>query len=387
MRIPHSLLLLALGAPIAGAQSPVHLSGAVDVGLQRMGTEDPTGPVRAMLQLDHRWLSLSGVMSADQLAAKALLAPPPIGPFRFLTSATTRDMSEGTRASWVSSSASVSNGVAGVWVAPTVAYDAGTTRPMNSLLTGAWHQFGRSMWSITAATHAYRTPTRQTTTHIVGVPDSIFNDTAHRFIPITRSLTRVDTTSTDHLTIWSDVQARTRYSTGVFHFDVTAGLRSSTSSAPHSLWTTVGASWDATPMLSLRGSIGNEPTRAILGLTPSRVATFGIRLSRVFGGSPELIPVRAGVATFMTRPLGDSLYAISVYAPDARTVEIAGDFDRWNPVPLGPSRPGVWETTLRLAPGTYRINLRVNGDAWRAPPGLSTTEDEFNGMVGLLIIR
>jgi len=29
----------------------------------------------------------------------------------------------------------------------------------------------------------------------------------------------------------------------------------------------------------------------------------------------------------------------------------------------------------------------VNGDRWVAPPGLPTTDDDFNGTVGLVVIR
>jgi hypothetical protein len=81
------------------------------------------------------------------------------------------------------------------------------------------------------------------------------------------------------------------------------------------------------------------------------------------------------------------LYVISVRVPDARTVEISGDFDGWHPLGLREIRPDVWETTLVLLPGTHRINLRVNGDRWVAPPGLPSTDDDFNGTVGLIVVH
>jgi hypothetical protein len=80
-------------------------------------------------------------------------------------------------------------------------------------------------------------------------------------------------------------------------------------------------------------------------------------------------------------------YRVTIHATSARTVELSGDFGGWRPVALDQVSPDVWEATLPLAPGTYHVNMRVNGDRWVAPPGLPVAEDEFNGTVGLLIVR
>jgi len=36
--------------------------------------------------------------------------------------------------------------------------------------------------------------------------------------------------------------------------------------------------------------------------------------------------------------------------------------------------------------GTHEIGVRVNGGAWRAPPGLVLIADELGGQVGLLVL-
>jgi hypothetical protein len=33
------------------------------------------------------------------------------------------------------------------------------------------------------------------------------------------------------------------------------------------------------------------------------------------------------------------------------------------------------------------MNLRVDGDRWTAPPGTPAVADEFNGTVGLVVVR
>ena len=78
---------------------------------------------------------------------------------------------------------------------------------------------------------------------------------------------------------------------------------------------------------------------------------------------------------------------LRVRVPGAARVELKGDFTDWQPRALSPGLDaGCWEITLPIAPGTYRVNLRVDGGAWGAPPGLLDVEDEFGGRVGLLVI-
>ena len=46
-----------------------------------------------------------------------------------------------------------------------------------------------------------------------------------------------------------------------------------------------------------------------------------------------------------------------------------------------------WSATLPIAAGTYQMNVRIDGGAWLAPPGLMTSTDEFAGVVGILIVE
>ena len=80
-------------------------------------------------------------------------------------------------------------------------------------------------------------------------------------------------------------------------------------------------------------------------------------------------------------------YVFSVRLPQARVVEVSGDFNNWHAVKLEQTRPGIWEVVLPVSPGTYRMNLRVDGERWIAPPGTTAVDDEFNGRVGLVIVR
>ncbi len=55
-------------------------------------------------------------------------------------------------------------------------------------------------------------------------------------------------------------------------------------------------------------------------------------------------------------------------APDAQSVQIAGDFNSWKPAENEMEfSNGVWRTIIALAPGKYRYRYVVDGD-WKADP-------------------
>ena len=120
------------------------------------------------------------------------------------------------------------------------------------------------------------------------------------------------------------------------------------------------------------------------GLTQRRLV-FGLRLApqRVPSGlvdAPNAAPTQLALSRS-----GDHV-TISIRAPGARSVEIAGDFTEWNPVVLSRARGDRWEVTVPLAPGVYRLNLRVDDGAWTPPPGVSRTVDAYEGTVGVLVV-
>jgi hypothetical protein len=78
---------------------------------------------------------------------------------------------------------------------------------------------------------------------------------------------------------------------------------------------------------------------------------------------------------------------LRVLAGPAGRVEIAGDFTDWTPLALTPVGGGVWETTAVIAPGVHRVNVRVGNGPWIAPGGTTRADDDYNGEVGLFVVR
>ena len=73
--------------------------------------------------------------------------------------------------------------------------------------------------------------------------------------------------------------------------------------------------------------------------------------------------------------------------PRAESVQIAGDFNSWQPEKTPMSKvgqSGVWQTKLNLPPGKYRYRLVVDGQ-WQQDPYNELTElnpfGSFNSVV------
>jgi 1,4-alpha-glucan branching enzyme len=82
------------------------------------------------------------------------------------------------------------------------------------------------------------------------------------------------------------------------------------------------------------------------------------------------------------------------YAPDARVVYLAGDFNGWaNNVDgritkaefamSGPDTNGVWRKTVKLDPGAYRFKFNLNGEAggWFAPDSIDELDGDKNAII------
>jgi hypothetical protein len=64
-----------------------------------------------------------------------------------------------------------------------------------------------------------------------------------------------------------------------------------------------------------------------------------------------------------------------------------GDFTDWAPVTMSPIAADTWTYNVFIGPGVHRINIRIDGGPWVAPPGLTVVRDDFGGAVGLLVVQ
>jgi hypothetical protein len=120
----------------------------------------------------------------------------------------------------------------------------------------------------------------------------------------------------------------------------------------------------------------------------ARYASIGVRLSPALFQRPALPPaVRPAAATFALAPAAErGTYTLRVRVPAARLVELSGDFTKWQPVTMQRASADGWEVVLPIARGTHQVSIRVDGDAWTAPPGLVRVADDFDGSAGVLVV-
>jgi hypothetical protein len=133
-------------------------------------------------------------------------------------------------------------------------------------------------------------------------------------------------------------------------------------------WAGAGVAARLSSRTTLLGEVGRYPSDPLTGQAGGRHATVGLRIAT---GSPQSRAVESPMPPYRTMRL-----ALSA-APGA-TVEVLGDWNEWQPEPAAEARAGWYVFERRLAPGTYRFVLRVDGEL-RIPDGYDTAPDAFGG--------
>lgn len=71
---------------------------------------------------------------------------------------------------------------------------------------------------------------------------------------------------------------------------------------------------------------------------------------------------------------------LTFYSPQARSVAVAGDFNKWRTDSDEMKRiDGMWSVDLKLTPGVYAYSFVVDGRSWVPDPAASTYEDDGLG--------
>lgn len=96
-------------------------------------------------------------------------------------------------------------------------------------------------------------------------------------------------------------------------------------------------------------------------------------------------PTSAGLAAPST-----TLVRLVILQPGARTVQLAGDFNGWNPArtSLEQISDGAWAVTIPLEPGRYEYMFVVDGVRWIADPfAAELNDDGFGSRNAVLDVR
>lgn len=167
-------------------------------------------------------------------------------------------------------------------------------------------------------------------------------------------------------------------------------------------WGSLSVSWPLRGGLLGTASLGKYPVDLIQGLPGGTYMAVAMRLPN--GRFPSLrTPPRPAAPpppprpelptseplTLVIGPALDSLEIreIRVWAPGVREVELLADFVDWIPVPLVRQPNGEWQGYYYVKAGLHRLNLRLDRRELAVPRNLATVRDDFNGQVGLIVVR
>jgi hypothetical protein len=202
-------------------------------------------------------------------------------------------------------------------------------------------------------------------------------------------------------TTYTDVQATARARRGTVEIDGVVGSR---------LWSAGGGRGvyaEATLAVPLGGrtalvvSGGRYPTDPWRGTISGRYVSAGVRIRSVSPTrrvpTPNAAPVFAAAGSSAAdnhtaatsleiHPDGEGLVRLVIHAAGVATVEVVGDFTDWQPLALSAIAPGVWQAAVRMAPGTHRLNVRLDGGPWFVPAGATRSADDYGGEIGIVVI-
>lgn len=131
------------------------------------------------------------------------------------------------------------------------------------------------------------------------------------------------------------------------------------------------------------------PRRLQWNLAAAALVLVAVAVGLVLPGLQPAAEVPAGEARADTSA-APVLVRLVVLEPDAGTVQVAGDFNAWNPAetPLRPAEGGAWTVTIALAPGRYEYMFVIDGDRWISDPfATERSADGFGSENAVLDVR
>lgn len=73
-------------------------------------------------------------------------------------------------------------------------------------------------------------------------------------------------------------------------------------------------------------------------------------------------------------------------APRAKSVELVGDFNHWQPFPMERSLDGWWLTQVQLCHGHHQYRFLVDGKPMLDPHATGVARDEHDEQVSLIAV-
>lgn len=198
---------------------------------------------------------------------------------------------------------------------------------------------------------------------------------------------------------YADFEGAVQWTSGPLELIGSGGLRrwSGTATGANSTWGMASGVYWLNRHIAFVASAGTYPDDFAQGLPHGTYASLGLRIST---RRPAVTPMsdlraqllaatntRRGAPALQSRRKSANAVTLVLRDASATSVEIMGDFTGWSPVAFTQVGADRWSVTLPIQPGSHRVNVRIDGGAWGVPAGVPSLNDEFSGVVGLLIVE
>jgi 1,4-alpha-glucan branching enzyme len=92
-------------------------------------------------------------------------------------------------------------------------------------------------------------------------------------------------------------------------------------------------------------------------------------------------PVVSEMEFYGPRRVPDGVLFSALF-PQAKSVQLAGDFNNWQPAktPMQKTGDGIWQVRLSLSKGTYRYRFVVDGNWQQDPNNKLTDPNPYGGL-------
>ena len=189
-----------------------------------------------------------------------------------------------------------------------------------------------------------------------------------------------------HAALWNTAQGSLRWQRGRLALESVGGL--SLGDGVHARrWAQATANVQLTRRVLLMASVGERPAPALAFHGDAQPRTMlGVQFApwsaRGWAMSGAVRPV---ATAWEARVVGHDKLLVRVHGRDVSRVELAGDFTDWTAVTLLPVHANWWSAVVRVPPGLHRVQIRLDGGAWLAPPHLPRADDGPGGPSGTLL--
>ena len=190
-----------------------------------------------------------------------------------------------------------------------------------------------------------------------------------------------------HAVFQNAAQASLRWQRGRLGLESVGGLSVGDGVRAHH-WAQATLNLQLSRRVLLAASFGERPAPALVFHSGAQPRTMlGLQFAPWSGHGWAMRDALHPVATaWRAQPVGRDRLLVRVHGRDVSRVEVSGDFTDWTPLELVPVHANWWAAVVRVPPGVHRVQIRLDGGAWLAPPGLPRADDGPGGPSGTLLV-